>query len=456
MAPIPDLLASSVDSPFTIHNIPFGVISSDTQATPRCATAIGEYAIDLVAFAAEDRLGHVLGPGAETIFSQPCLNTFAALGRATRRAVRDVLIQSIRANHVPSRCLIPLANVTMHLPFRIGGFSDFYCSLEHVQNCSPMAAGAAIPDNWFYAPSVYNSRVSSVVPSPQPIRRPRGVYYDGDGNPAYGPSREVDYELEMGVFVSQPVKHGEELAIEHVEEHIFGFVLLNDWSSRDLQIFEMKPLGPFHSKGSSCPPPGLLLQGKFVDLTKPPVRFRDLNLPMVTLEALEPFRCPPKTTQSPAPFDHLKWPGSNGTFDIHLEIDLIRSGKTHHMASSNLRYLYWTPFQQLAHHASAACGLGSGDLIGTGTISGDKGSTVGPLQHVDSGGKKTELGCLYEATQAGSKDVELADGTRMQYLQDGDEIVLKGSCGQRDGNRPYIGFGECRGILLPARKQKVG
>ncbi|WQF90215.1 Putative fumarylacetoacetase [Colletotrichum destructivum] len=323
MALIPDLLASSGDTPFTIHNIPFGVISSNSQTTPRCATAIGEYAIDLVAFAAEGRLGHVLGPAAETIFSQPCLNTFAALGRATRRAVRDVLIQSIRANDVPSQCLIPLANITMHLPFQIGGFSDFYCSLEHVQNCSPMAAGVAIPDNWFYAPSVYNSRVSSVVPSPQPIRRPRGVYYDGDGNPTYGPSREVDYELEMGVFVSKPVKHGEELAIEHVEEHIFGFVLLNDWSSRDLQIFEMKPLGPFHSKGSSCP--RLLLQKQIIDLANRLPGFGTSISPwVITLEALEPFRCPPKTTQSPAPFDHLKWPGSNGTFDVHLEVDLIR------------------------------------------------------------------------------------------------------------------------------------
>lgn len=183
-----------------------------------------------------------------------------------------------------------------------------------------MAAGASIHENWFYAPFVCNSRVSSVVPSPHPVRRPRGVYYGADGGkPVYGPSRELDYELEMSVFVSKPVGLGSELDIADVEEHIFGFVLLNDWSSRDLQVMEMKPLGPFHGKNNFCSH----LDGCSTDCSL--TRLWHLHPPwVVTLEALEPFRCPPKTEQHPAPFDHLRWPGSDGTFDIRLQVDLIR------------------------------------------------------------------------------------------------------------------------------------
>lgn len=166
-----------------------------------------------------------------------------------------------------------------------------------------MATGASIPENWFYAPSVYNSRVSSVVSSPHPIRRPRGVFYDQNKTPIFGPSQELDYELEMGVFVSKPVPFGSELDIKDVEEHIFGFVLLNDWSARDLQIFEMKPLGPFHGKGFGT----------------------SISPWVVTMDALEPFKCVPKTKQDPAPLPHLAWPGQNdGTFDIKLRIDLLR------------------------------------------------------------------------------------------------------------------------------------
>ncbi|KAM0263261.1 hypothetical protein ACHAPA_008875 [Fusarium lateritium] len=212
-----------------------------------------------------------------------------------------------------------------------------------------MAAGAIIPENWFYAPSVYNSRVSSVIPSGQPVRRPYGAYYGKDGKPTYGPSRELDYELEMGLFVSKPIPYGSTMDIGAVEDHIFGFVLLNDWSSRDLQVFEMKPLGPFHGKGFGT----------------------SISPWVVTLDALQAFQCPPKREQDPPPFDHLRWAGNNGTFDVKLEVELKRDGESTSLGTSNLRYLYWTPFQQLAHHASAMCGMQTGDLIGTGTISGD-------------------------------------------------------------------------------------
>ncbi|KAH6959586.1 fumarylacetoacetate hydrolase [Ilyonectria sp. MPI-CAGE-AT-0026] len=411
------------DSPFTIHNIPFGVISTTDNDSPRCATAIGNFAIDLASLARASCLDHLeIQPSVEEIFSQPFLNSFAALPRAIRQKVRESLISDIANDNIPEECLVELGAVTMHLPFRIGGYSDFYCSLEHVQNCSgTMAAGAVIPENWFYAPSVYNSRASSVVPSGQAIRRPRGVYYGSNGKPTYGPTQELDYELEMGLFVSKPVPYGAELDIRQVEEHIFGFVLLNDWSSRDLQMFEMKPLGPFHGKGFGT----------------------SISPWVVTLDALQPFRCPPKTEQSPPPFNHLKWPGKDGTFNIKLAVDLIRDGKTINLGTSNLRYLYWTPFQQLTHHASAMCGLLTGDLLGTGTISGDA---------VDEEGKKCELGCLYEATQAGKREAEFSDGFRIKYLQDGDEVVLRGYCDDQEGRESgmRLGFGECRGKILPA------
>jgi fumarylacetoacetase len=185
-----------------------------------------------------------------------------------------------------------------------------------------MAAGAAIPKNWFYVPSVYNSRVSSIIPSPQPVRRPRGVYFIDGETPAYGPSRQLDYELEMGYFVSKPVKFGTELNIAEADEHIFGFVLLNDWSSRDLQIFEMKPLGPFHAKGSYNSIVKLKASEKLILC----LGFgTSISTWIVTMEALEPFRCSPKTKQDPPPFDHLKWPREGeGAIDINLQITVVR------------------------------------------------------------------------------------------------------------------------------------
>jgi fumarylacetoacetase len=276
-------------SPFTIRNIPFGVLSTKANPTPRCATAIGGYAIDLGVYS---QMGHLSKLSLHTpifeIFNQvgsipstdpkiecvmltppkPTLNAFAALSHSVRLDVRNTIIQDIEASQIEEECLIPLDLVTMHLPMHIGGYSDFYCSLEHCQNvsdiffsdgtqsnlgllqCSPMAVGSSIPKNWFYSPSVYNSRVSSIIPSPHPVRRPWGVHIGDSDSPTYGPSQEVDYELEMGYFVSKPVDFGSELDIAEADNHIFGFVLLNDWSSRDIHVFEMKPLGPFHGKGS--------------------------------------------------------------------------------------------------------------------------------------------------------------------------------------------------------------
>jgi len=253
-----------------------------------------------------------------------------------------------------------------------------------------------IPKNWFYAPSVYNSRVSSVVPSGTALHRPKGVFYQPGTEqvPKYGPSEALDFELEMGYFVSKPVPFGEVMDISDAKEHIFGFVLLNDWSARDLQMFEMKPLGPFHGKGSvsASKIPSVLLTSCAGFGTS-------ISNWIITLDALEPFSCNPKTVQKPAPFDHLRWKNDgDGALDIKLRVTLIRpcwpalsftvscnrvlvfadnlssnigNERRYQLSTSNLKYLYWTPYQQLTHHASAGCGMQTGDLIGTGTVSGD-------------------------------------------------------------------------------------
>jgi len=282
---------------------------------------------------------------------------------------------------------------------------------------------ASIAKNWWYAPSVYNSRVSSLLPTPHDLPRPKNISFSNgvDSEPIYGPCRKLDFELEMGYYVSQPVPCGERMPISEAREHIFGFVLLNDWSARDHQLFEMRPLGPFHSKGFGT----------------------SISNWIVPMEALEPFATSVQTKQDPKPFEHLAWPGpgTDATLDIKLRVKLIRNGKEKELATSNLRYLYWTPYQQLTHHAASGCGMQTGDLIGTGTISGSG---------KDEQGRKIELGCLYEAERTKTDVLPKWEGSSEYedgYLQDGDEVVLDGWCEGKDGLT--LGFGECRGRILP-------
>ncbi|GME34400.1 Fumarylacetoacetase [Neofusicoccum parvum] len=277
-----------------------------------------------------------------------------------------------------------------------------------------------IPENFFQAPSAYNGRASSVRPSPHSVHRPKGVYWDPtDSKRAiYAPSRAVDYELEMGFIVSKPLPYGQSLDVDNAPEHIFGFVLLNDWSARDIQLFEMPPLGPFNSKA-------------FGTTISPWV---------VTLDALEPFACRPKHAQTLSPLQHLRYgSGERGTFDIRLEAHLVRNGSKYKLCTSNLKYLLWTPYQQLTQQASSMCGLRTGDLIGTGTVSGD----------ATADGQKVELACLFEATLNGTNPYKFADGQELSYAQDGDSIVLSARCVDGSGTT-VLGFGECAGQLLPS------
>ncbi|KAF2171936.1 hypothetical protein M409DRAFT_63471 [Zasmidium cellare ATCC 36951] len=410
-------------TPYTIDTLPYGVISTSTEPSPRCAVAIGEHAIDLAKYAKTGAFSS-LETGQdltfEQIFSQPALNTFAALPWPTRRTIRSQIQESLKANKLPSSTLTPLKDVRPHLPMSIPGFSDFYTSLDHCKNCSGELTTANIPSNWFITPSVYNSRVSSLLPTPSTIPRPVNVSFTAglDSAPVYGPSKKLDFELEMGYFVSRPIPYGSTLPIADAKQHIFGFVLLNDWSARDHQMFEMRPLGPFHSKGFGT----------------------SISNWIVPMEALEPFATAPTLVQDPKPFAHLTWPASErdaGALDVKLRVRLVRDGNETTLSTSNLKYMYWTPYQQLTHHAASGCGMAVGDLIGTGTISGSG---------RDGEGRMNELGCMYEAERTKTDVMPQGAG---EYLADGDEVVLEGWC-ERDG-RVVVGFGECRGRVGPAR-----
>jgi fumarylacetoacetase len=255
------------------------------------------------------------------------------------------------------------------------------------------------------------------------VRRPKGIFWDQQDEGkretvSYKPSMKIDYELEMGYIVSKPVPCGEILDINNAPEHIFGFVLLNDWSARDIQLFEMPPLGPFNSKAFGT----------------------TISNWVVTLDALDPFACPPKHEQTNFPLEHLRYADAKrATFDIKVESYLVRNGTRYRLCISNLKYLLWTPFQQITHQASSMCGMRTGDIIGTGTISGDD----------MENGKKVGLACLYEATQNGTQPVRLDDEQEVIYLKDGDSIILTAYCVDGSGTK-ILGFGECVGQLLPS------
>lgn len=234
----------------------------------------------------------------------------------------------------------------------------------------------------------------------------------------------LDFELEMGFFVSQPVPFGDAMRIENAKDHIFGFVMLNDWSARDHQMFEMRPLGPFHSKGFGT----------------------TISNWVTPMEALEPFRCATHLEQNPKPFPHLTWSDEKtAALDVKLRVKLVRDGREYVLSTSNLKYLYWTPYQQITHHAASGCGLETGDLMGTGTISGSG---------RDGEGRMVELGCLYEAQRTGTSVMparsESLRGYEEGYLEDGDEVVLEGWCEDEEG-KAVLGLGECRGRIVAPR-----
>ncbi|MFO7608298.1 MAG: fumarylacetoacetase, partial [Candidatus Krumholzibacteriia bacterium] len=314
------------------------------------------------------------------------------------------------------RVLLPKDGVVMHLPVLTRDYTDFYSSREHATNVGIMFRGQenALMPNWLHLPVGYHGRASSLVVSGTPIVRPRGQTRPADDEPpVFGPSRLLDFELEMGFYVGGGNPLGEPVAADRAADHIFGLVLVNDWSARDIQKWEYQPLGPFNAKNfaTSCSPW------------------------VVTLDALAPFRCP-APAQDPEPLPYLR-EGDRHTYDIRLEVQVRAEGAAEglRVTASNFRHLYWTMAQQLAHHTVTGCNLGTGDLLATGTISGpDEGSR----------------GSLLEITWRGTEPVTLPGGHERRFLADGDTVTMSGWC-QGDGYR--VGFGEVTGTVLPARAE---
>ncbi|GAB4373280.1 MAG: fumarylacetoacetase [Acidobacteriota bacterium] len=416
----------SPDSPFPIQNLPFGVFRPGPGFDPRVGTRIGDTVVDLGVL--ESR-GLFDGPelSGRTVFARPRLNDLLALGRPAWREARATISRLLRRDCGTLRddeslreiALLPVARCEMLVPAEIGDYTDFYSSRHHATNVGIMFRGPdnALMPNWLHLPVAYHGRSSSIVPSGTPVRRPCGQILPRDADrPVFGPSRLLDFELEVGFLVGPGNPLGEPIPVERAEDHIFGLVLVNDWSARDIQKWEYQPLGPFLSKN-------------FATTVSPWV---------VTLEALEPFRTE-GPVQDPEPLDYLRTPG-NPTWDIPLTVALrTESLETPHViARSNFRHLYWNVRQQLAHHTVTGCNVRPGDLMASGTISG-------PEKH--------ERGCLLELTWRGEEPIELPDGSTRTFLLDGDEVIITGAAAG-DGRR--VGFGSCAGRILPARVGGAG
>ncbi|WP_353103670.1 fumarylacetoacetase [Myroides odoratus] len=404
-------------SDFPIQNIPFGVfITKDDIVT--IGTRIGDYAIDLSAL---QMLGYLKGIElTDDVFLQDNLNDFISSGKKTWRAVRnriadifdkaDPTLQN-NAKHKEA-VIFKIEEVEMQLPVYIGDYTDFYSSREHATNVGKMfrdPANALLP-NWLHIPVGYHGRSSTVIPSGIHVKRPMGqTLPKGESQPIFGPSTRIDFELETAFITTDANLFGESIPVDEAEEHIFGMVLLNDWSARDIQTWEYVPLGPFLAKN-------------FATSISPWV---------ITLDALEPFRtASPK--QDPTPLPYLQQTGDK-TFDINLEVYLQpENGQDNLICESNFKYLYWTMSQQLAHHTVNGCKINAGDLMGSGTISGTA---------------PNSFGSLLELTWAGANPLTLADGSTRTFIEDYDTITMKGYC-QNDDIR--IGFGEVSSMLLPS------
>ena len=408
----------AADSHFPIQNLPYGVFSTQQDERRRIGVAIGDFILDLAVL---EEGGFLTVEGAVAgVFNKPSLNPFMGFGPDVWGATRARISQLLSADEPLLRdnealrnvALVSRADATMHLPFHVASFSDFYSSLQHASNAGMILRGpnAALMPNWRHMPIGYNSRASTVVVSGTPIRRPLGQLKIGDKDPVMGPCTKLDFELEMGFVLGQSSQMGEMLSQAEAERMIFGFVLLNDWSARDIQAWEYQPLGPFLAKA-------------FATTISPWV---------VTKEALEPFRVEtPK--QDPAPLPYLRQSGLQN-YDVTLEVTL-QSQKMREpvrITQSNFKYLYWSSVQQLMHHASTGCAMSIGDLLGTGTIRGND---------------KSAYGSLLELSWNGTQPLPLPSGETRAFLEDGDELTF---VGYAQGHGYRVGFGEASGVITPA------
>ena len=413
----------SENSDFPIQNLPYGVFRRCVGANdrPRIGVAIGEMILDLAEIDAAGLLDGTAVAG-QGLFTREALNAFLALGRPVWRETRARITQLLRADEpalrdnpdLRDRALVPMTDAEMLLPVHIGDYTDFYSSKEHATHVGAMFRDPdkALLPNYRHLPVAYHGRASSVVLSGTDIRRPLGqILPPGQEQPIFAPSQQLDFELEMGFFIGPGNALGEPIRIERAPEHIFGMVLVNDWSARDIQRWEYQPLGPFLSKnlGTSISPW------------------------VVTLEALASFRVA-SPVQEPEPLPYLRRHG-DWAFDIHLEalLQTPNMAQPQRIARSNYRYLYWGMCQQVAHHSISGCNLRPGDLLASGTISGPA---------------PESRGSLLELTWRGEQPLALARSESRTFLEDGDTTTLRGWC-QGPGYR--VGFGEVSGTVLPAR-----
>lgn len=403
------------DSDFSLHNLPYGVFRT-ADGPLRLGVALGETVVDLAALAGRGLLPDLPGE----VFERPRLNDFMALGPQAWRVLRARLLELLDAStptlrddaEACARVLVPWRDAEPILPIEAGDYVDFYSSLEHATNVGTMFRGAAnaLGANWKHLPIGYHGRSSSLIPSGVPVRRPWGqLRPDPEAPPVFGPSRALDFELEVGAVIGRGSDLGRSVPVAEAEGHVFGLVLVNDWSARDIQKWEYVPLGPFLGKS-------------FATAVSPWV---------IPLEALEPFRVA-GPTQDVEPLPYLRTPGP-GAFDLQLEVWLEATGsEPMRLSRSNFRFLYWSMAQQIAHLTSNGTNMRVGDLYASGTISGPG---------------REQRGSLLELSWNGAEPVQLPDGSRRTFLEDGDTVVFRG-WGESDGIR--VGFGELRSTLLPA------
>lgn len=421
-------ISHPADSHFPIQNLPFGVCRRPDDAAPRVCTAIGDHVVDLAVL---EEAGLFDGPelAGRRVFAAPALNPFMLLGRAAWREARarlshllDVETLTLQDDKpLRAKAVLPMRDVELRLPVEIGDYTDFYSSREHATNVGTMFRGAdnALMPNWLHLPVGYHGRASSIVVSGTPVRRPLGQTHDGQAPaPDFGPTRELDFELEVGALIGTGNPLGTPIAADRALDHVFGLVLVNDWSARDIQRWEYVPLGPFLAKS-------------FATTVSPWV---------VTLDALEPFRCP-GPTQRPSPLPYLEASGDQA-YDIALEVALQseamrrteRLKTPHRVCQTNFKHLYWSLAQQVAHHTVGGCNLRTGDLLASGTISGPT---------------PDSRGSLLEATWRGSMPLRLPNGDERRFLEDGDRVIMTGWC---QGVRHRVGFGTAEGTVVAARE----
>ena len=403
----------AADSDFSFHNLPFGIFIKNGHHA--ACTRIGDTIVDLNQCAELGLFDNLQLP--HGIFRHTVLNAFIGLGKKVTSAVRTQVQQALTKGGFldnekfnKTDIFVSIHDVQMVLPIHIGDYTDFYSSREHATNVGIMfrdPANALLP-NWLHLPVGYHGRASSIVASGTPIKRPNGqTMPDGSEKPIYGPTKQLDFELEMGFIIGKESQLGTQITTEIAEEYIFGMMLFNDWSARDIQKWEYVPLGPFLAKN-------------FASTISPWI---------VTLEALELFRVE-GPVQEPEVLPYLKTEGPKN-YDIKLSVDILAdNGAQKRVSTSNFKYMYWNMCQQLAHHTINGCNMRIGDLLASGTISGPT---------------PDSYGSMLEICWKGTKPVQMPDGTERKFIADGDTVVMRGWC-EKDGIR--VGFGPCDGKIV--------